>query len=221
MHIEFLIEDSSGAALLEIIIPKIIGKKGEPHTWRVHPYKGGDGKIPKGLTPSSDPKKRILLDQLPRLLMGYGNTPGIDAVVVVVDTDRRDCSNFLGELQALLSRCSPKPNTLFRLAIEEIEAWYLGDKQAVLAAYPKARKTVLESYEQDGVCGTWEKLADAVHPKGSAAIIKEGWPAPGQLKHEWARNIGVHIDIENNASPSFRKFVDGLRRITSSVCNPT
>ena len=38
-----------------------------------------------GMKASTDPAKRMLLDQLPRLLGGYGKTPGIDAVIVVLD----------------------------------------------------------------------------------------------------------------------------------------
>ena len=212
MHIEVLVEDSSGAKLIETLLPAVIGDFNAPHTWRVLPYKG-IGKLPAGLTAKADPAKRALLDQLPRLLKGYGKTPGIDAVVIVVDSDRRDCKSFLSELRTLLQRCDPAPNTLFRLAIEELEAWYLGDRQAVVAAYPRAKKDVLGHYLQDSVCGTWEVLADAVHPGGAAAIHKAGWPLPGKLKHDWAERIGPKMDIEQNSSPSFRKFRDGLRRL--------
>lgn len=214
MHIEVLVEDSSGAKLIETLLPALIGTCGEPHTWRIHPYKG-IGRLPKGLSANSDPSKRALLDQLPRLLAGYGKTVDIDAVVVVLDSDRRDCRTFLGELHALLQNCRPAPRTLFRLAIEEMEAWYLGDRQALLAAYPRAKMDVLSRYQQDSVCGTWERLADAVHPGGSAAIRKAGWPVPGQLKHEWAEKIGPHMRIENNQSPSFCKLRDGLRRLVA------
>ena len=215
MHIEVLVEDSSGAVLIETLLPRVIGPQDGPHTWRIHPYKGV-GRIPKGLTAKADPAKRALLDQLPRLLSGYGKTPGIEAVVVVLDSDSRPCANFLAELQSLLKRCDPAPTTLFRLAIEEMEAWLLGDRPALLADYPKARKDVLARYAQDSICGTWELLADAIHPGGQAAIHKAGWPLPGQLKHEWAGKIGPGMDVENNASPSFGKFRDGLRRLASS-----
>ncbi len=157
-----------------------------------------------------------LLDQLPKLLAGYGKTPGMDAVVVVLDSDRRDCKAFLGELKALLQNCRPVPNTLFRLAIEEMEAWFLGDRQALLAAYPRAKRDVLSRYQQDSVCGTWEMLADAVYPGGSAAIRKAGWPLPGQIKHEWAERIGPRMCTEDNQSPSFCKFRDGLRRLVAT-----
>ena len=213
MHIEFLVEDSSGERLLQNLLPQLLGKFAEPHTWRAHSYKG-IGRIPKGLRKSADPAKRILLDQLPRLLRGYGKTPGIDAVVIVLDVDQRDCKAFLGELKMLAMSCVPTPTTLFRLAIEEMEAWYLGDRRAVLAAYPQAKQDILGGYSQDSICGTWETVADAVYPGGSAAIKSAGWPLPGQVKHEWAEKIGPRMSVDRNQSPSFRKFRDGLRLLT-------
>jgi hypothetical protein len=75
MHIEILVEDASGGKLLAALLPKIFGSQDEPHTWRVHSYRG-IGRIPKNLNAGADPAKRILLDQLPRILRGYGNTPG-------------------------------------------------------------------------------------------------------------------------------------------------
>lgn len=215
MHIEVLVEDSSGAKLVEFLMPGVVGPQGAPHTWRIHPYKG-IGRIPKGLVTKADPAKRALLDQLPRLLAGYGKTPGIDAVVVVLDNDQRDCKKFLTELKTIVKHCDPAPTTLFRLAIEEMEAWFLGDRQALLAAYPKAKKDVLARYEQDSICGTWELLADAIYPGGQAAIRKVGWPLPGKIKHEWAEKIAPHMNVEGNASHSFGKFRDGLRLLIAT-----
>ena len=212
MHIEILVEDSSAEKLLQCLLPELIGPSGDTHTWRMHSYKG-IGRIPKGLGLKPDPAKRILLDRLPRLLRGYGNTPGIDAVIVLLDADKRDCKVFLKELKALAKACVPSPLTLFRLAIEELEAWYLGDRAALLKAYPRARKDVLRHYVQDNACDTWELLADAVYPGGSAAIKGSGWPLPGQIKHEWAEKIGPRMSLGQNASPSFCKFRDGVRRL--------
>jgi hypothetical protein len=138
MHIEILVEDSSGRRLLEHLMPKLIGPYASPHTWRVHAYMGV-GRIPPGLAARSDPSKRILLDQLPRLLRGYAQTKGIDAVVVVLDTDGRNCVDFLVELNRVAQTCGSPPDTLFRLAIEEVEAWYLGDREALRMAYPSGR----------------------------------------------------------------------------------
>jgi hypothetical protein len=137
----------------------------------------------------------------------------MDAVVIVCDSDRGNCKEFLAELNAVLQQCDPAPNALFRLAIEEMEAWFLGDRKALFAAYPRAKKVVLKRYAQDSVCNTWELLADAVHPGGMKEVRKTGFWLSGQLKHDWAEKIGPGMDVEGNQSPSFGKFRDGLKRV--------
>lgn len=216
MHVEIIVEDSSGHKLLEQLVPRLFGENQNAVTWRLHSYKGL-GRIPKDLAKKSDPAKRVLLERLPQLLRGYGKTPGIDAVVVVVDSDTRNCELFLRELAELAETCTPRPTTLFRLAIEEVEAWYLGDRPALTRAFPRARQDVLNRYAQDSICGTWELLADALHPGGAASIKRAGWPLPGDLKHQWAERIGPHMDVDANKSPSFNKLKDGLRRLMETI----
>jgi len=213
MHIEVLVEDSSGAKLVEILLPKLIGEFDAPHRWRVHDHRG-IGRLPKNLKSQPDPTTACLLDKLPALLRAYGKpNSGIDAVLVVLDSDRRPWREFQTELEAVAQACGATPTVLVRLAVEEIEAWYFGDRTALLAAYPRAKRRVLATYEQDGVCGTWERLADAIHPEGSLALKKAGWPSPGQLKHEWAAAIGPLMDVERNQSPSFCRLRDSLRQL--------
>ena len=215
MHFEVLVEDESGRIAVDIVLGKLLGANGSCHSWRTHGYKGL-GSISKDLRGRTDPAKRILLDRLPDLLRGYGKSlDGSSAVIVVVDLDRRNCIEFKRELLEVLKACDPRPATLFRIAIEEIEAWLLGDRGAVRAAYPRANRTVLEGYAQDGICGTWEILADAVHRSGSAQLRKAGWPASGNAKCEWARKIAPHMDPDRNLSPSFRAFRDGVRRLAA------
>ena len=216
MHFEVLVEDQSGSIAVDAVLGKILGRNGARHSWKVHGYKGL-GHIPKGLRGKTDPAKRILLDRLPKLLRGYGKSPGApSAVVVVVDLDDRDCMAFKRELLAVLNACRPRPTTLFRIAIEEIEAWLLGDRAAVKTAYPRARDAVLDRYRQDEICGTWEVLADAVHAGGAAALVKAGGPAAGEAKCAWAREIAPHMIPDKNRSPSFGAFRDGVRRLAGA-----
>ena len=149
MHFEVLVEDQSGSIALDVVLEKILGANGANHSWRLHRYRG-IGRVPKNLHTAADPRKRLLLDQLPRLLRGYGRSldPRLNCVVVVVDLDDRDCRTFKHELLAVLHGCNPRPRTLFRIAIEEGEAWLLGDRRAVKAAYPAAADTVLHGYRQ-------------------------------------------------------------------------
>jgi hypothetical protein len=218
-HFQILVEDSSGEALLEHIVPKIIG---ESNSYEIKHYKG-IGRIPTGLKPGSDPKKRILLDQLPRLVSGYGSVlsrypetyPAV--LVIVCDLDRRCLKEFRDSIMECIHRCINRPETILCLAVEEGESWLLGDTEAVVSAYPRARTEILDSYIPDSICGAWEVLANAVHAGGSKELMALGYQAVGCKKHEWANAIGPLIDLDRNKSPSFKYFVEKLEsRVTSS-----
>ena len=214
MHFEVLVEDKSGGIALDNVMGKILGENHAEHSWRIHDYKG-IGRIPRGLRGVTSPESRILLDRLPRILRGYGRSlqEDIEAVLVVVDLDDKDCMEFKRELLEVLDTCDPRPKTLFRIAIEECEAWLLGDRDAVKAAYPNARDAPLNGYIQDSVCGTWEVLADAVHPGGARRLRKAGYPDTGVAKCEWAERISPRLDVESNLSKSFQVFRDGVRNL--------
>ena len=214
MHFEVLVEDQSGSIALESILGKILGENYAEHSWRIRAYKG-IGHLPKDLHEVTDPKKRILLHQLPRLLRGYGKSLQYSqaAVVVVVDLDDRDCMEFKRELLDILNVCNPRPKALFRIAIEEGESWFLGDRDAVKMAYPNAKDSVLNSYVQDSICGTWEVLADAVYPGGATRLKTLGYPETGTAKCEWAGVIAPYMDVDSNESKSFQVFRDGVRNL--------
>ena len=218
MHFEVLVEDLSGKKTLDILVPKIIG---EANTYKVKAY-NGIGHIPKGLSPKHDPQKRILLDQLPRLLQGYGRTfsnPSYAvAVIVVCDLDHRCLRSFRRELYAILESCHPKPDAHFCIAIEELEAWFLGDLPAIRSVYPGAKNAVLQGYENDSICGTWEKLADAVYKGGASALSGNGWQKQkvGEEKSRWAERISPCMDVNNSRSPSFVYFREKLLKLAIS-----
>ena len=217
MHFEVLAEDKSGSIALDILLEKILGTNGTDHSWKLHAYQG-IGRIPTNLHEAPNPRTQFLLHHLPALLRGYGRSlAAADAgVVVVADLDDRDCIAFKQDLVDVLNACNPRPRTLFRIAIEESEAWLLGDRDAVKAAYPNVKGSVLNGYVQDSICGTWESLADAVHPGGSAQLKKAGWPGPGIAKCNWAARITPHVDVNRNRSKSFQVFRDGVRRLAGT-----
>lgn len=222
VHFEILVEDQSGKKALDILVPKIVGAG---HTATVHCYKG-IGRIPSKLSGTSDPGKRILLNQLPRLLQGYGKTyagysDGYDAAVILVcDLDKRCLKTFRSELLAILENCNPKPVARFCIAIEEGEAWLLGDILAIQAAYPKAKSSVLDAYVNDSICGTWEKLADAVYPGGAAKLSAQNWQVIGTEKSKWAEAIAPRMNVNSNLSPSFCYFRDKLSELSHYVVTP-
>lgn len=222
MHFEILVEDQSGKKFLDFIVPKMIGAV---DSTRVISYRGM-GRLPKDLKAATDSRKRILLDQLPKLLRGYGKTfaaygPGYPATVIVVcDLDDRCLKAFRTELVEVLDACAPRPRACFCFAIEEGEAWLLGDLPAIRKAYPRAKAGLLDAYENDSICGTWEVLADAVYPGGVSALSSKGRQAVGMEKSRWAESICPYMELGRNQSPSFRYFRETVRSLASLVDGP-
>lgn len=218
MHFEILVEDQSGKKALNILVPKIIG---DNNTFNIHQYKG-IGRIPRGLTSTSDAGRRILLDQIPRLLRGYAKTfNGYPkdynaAVILVCDLDDKCLKELRAQLFAVLNACDPAPETRFCIAIEEGEAWFLGDHNAIITAYPNAKRAVLSNYVNDSVCGTWETLAEAIYPGGYKMLSHMMYQEIGAQKSKWSETISPHMNIDNNMSPSFCYFRDKLRELRIS-----
>ena len=212
MHFEILVEDQSGKKVLDILIPKIISNQ---HKFKIRPYQGV-GHIPKNLTNPTNANTNLLLNQLPMQLRAYGKNYANDptkVVIVVCDLDNNCLKTFRQELFRVLNSCNPKPETRFCIAIEEGEAWLLGDIPAIKAAYPRAKDNILHSYQNDSICGTWELLADAIFAGGSNALGKKPWYVIGKEKSIWAQKIAPEMDINKNASPSFCYFRDRIRAL--------
>lgn len=97
MHFEILVEDLSGKIMLASLIPMIIGAD-PANTFRIIHYRGC-GSLPSDLKVNQAADKRALLNQLPRLLIGYSrafqNAVSDNAVIVVCDLDTRDQDTLL------------------------------------------------------------------------------------------------------------------------------
>lgn len=217
MHIDFLIEDASGKIMLDGMLGSLLPPSSGV-TWKVHSYRGV-GHIPaKGTCDPETIRSRALLDNVPRILAGIGaasKSSGFAwAVVVVCDLDKKNQATFAAQLQGLLSGIPDAPPTRFCLAIEEGEAWLLGDVPAILKAYPKANRAILKGYSNDSICGSWELLAEAVYPGGAHALKVNGYHAVGTEKCNWAKSITLHMDLPNNKSPSFKSFVSAVMQLS-------
>ena len=210
MHLEILVEDLSGKRALGVLVPKIIGKG---HTCRIISHKG-IGRIPKNLS-AEDASDQTLFGKLPKMLRAYGKSfnTAHAAVVVVCDLDDKHLDRLHRRLLKELNACDPKPETRFCMAIEEGEAWLLGDIPAIKKAYPMAKDSVLSAYVNDSICGTWECLADAIYNGGAAALDAKGAQTVGCEKSNWAKRITPHMNIKKNKSPSFAYFCEKLREL--------
>lgn len=213
-YIEILVEDKSGGILVEQIMNKYVMDK-ENITYKIHSFKG-IGKIPLKVNKMSQVKSKRLLTDLPMYLKGMDaslkNMLGKKAIFVILDSDEEDCAKMKRSLVQMYQELGLSIQVFFCIAIEEIEAWLLGDSQALLTAYPTAKRQLMQRYVQDSIIGTWEYLADVVYKGGLPSLkrIASIYYEIGMFKCECARNIGTLLDIRKNVSPSFNYFIGKL-----------
>lgn len=202
MRIHILVEGPSDRALIDTLFPRLLGA----HVANVIVHQG-KGK----LRPRANPRHRGLLDQLTAKLRAYGRAlnPETDRVLVLVDADERDCRELKRQLKRVLARIDPQPTVLFRIAVEETEAFYLGDARAIRRAFPQANLARMQGYVQDSVCG-------------SAELFQAVVGAPSEDKVTWAERMGPELSIRAtgrlaNRSPSFHQLRRGLRQLAGEA----
>jgi hypothetical protein len=194
-HLEVLVEEPSMEAALRLMLPRLLGET----TFAIYTHQC----------------KQDLLQRLPERLRGYSAwLPEGRRILVVVDRDNDDCYQLKALLEAmavaagLTTRSADLTNfqVVNRLAIEELEAWYFGDWEAVRAAYPRVPATIPRQAryrDPDAIAGgTWEAFESVVR--------RAGYFAGGLRKIEAAREIAAHMDPERNRSRSFQVLRDVL-----------
>ena len=97
-----------------------------------------------------------------------------------------------------------------RIAMTELESWFIGDPRAVQAAYPRltVRDMRLGAAEEvDSLNQAWEWLEQR--------LIQRGYYATRMPKVEVARAVSAHLNLspDANASPSFRLFLRTVREL--------
>lgn len=195
-RIEFLVEEPSAEAALHELVPKILGLE---IAFSIYPHQG----------------KRDLLKKLPSRLRAYRRwLPADWGIAVLIDADRKDCREqkvVLEELalrEGFLTRTAAgeqRFQVLNRLAVEELEAWFFGDAEALCAAYPGIPPTLGERARYrnpDEIPHTWEAL--------ERELQRAGHHRAGLGKIKAAREISERMEPVRNRSRSFQAFRDGL-----------
>lgn len=208
MYFHFLIEDQSSAILIELLMERMTSKRPDL-TYRCTAFGGLGGFTKKNTV--KETKTGKLLNDLATYLRGLNKSLSNfhSVVVIVLDNDKNNTEEFQATLESVAQVNNITVDHVFCIAVEEVEAWLLGDRAALITAYPFAKLQVLNSYVQDSICGTWEVLADAVYPGGLVKLKRDcpTYREVGVCKCEWARKIGVHMEPEKNLSPSFQRFL--------------
>ena len=180
-HLELLVEEPSMEAFLRALLPRLL-----PHdrSFEVHAFQG----------------KTDLMKKLEKRLRAYAAwLPEDWRILVVVDRDENDCAALKRRMEAIAHRAGLRTRDraaglswqlVNRIAIEELEAWYFGDWDAVRSASPRVSSNIPQRQafrDPDGIAGgTWEAF--------ERVMRRYGYFAGGLAKIEAARSIGAHVD---------------------------
>ena len=182
MKLVFLLEEPSMKYLLDSLLPRILPSD---VYFQTIPHSG----------------KRALERSIPIKLRAW-NEPGEIKFVIVHDQDNKDCVLLKKQLLKLCN--NTKRQVLVRIACQEMEAWYLGDFNALSKAYNNPK---LLSFAKKS---RYRYPDDIPMPKEELRKI-----VPEYQQILGAKTIGPFMDIENNNSISFQQFVTGVRRIVN------
>jgi len=198
MLLEFLVEDSSMEEMLNGLLPRLLSSS---DWYRIHPFQG----------------KQDLFSKLPSRLRGYKSWfPPDGRIIVLVDADREDCRQLKARLDSIareagfVVRSDAGAGNAFqvlnRIAVEELEAWFLGDVEALRAAYPNLPPKLRRGAKyrdsdaiRGGTCEALERV-----------LKRAGYYPAGLPKIEVARRMSAQMDPARNRSHSFRVFWDAL-----------
>ena len=180
MTLVFMLEERSMEVTLDALLPGLL----PPSTEAILiPHEG----------------KRDLDKSLPRKLRAW-RKPGA-SFVVLRDCDSADCHDVKEKLSALCADAG-RPDSVIRIVCPHLEAWFLGDLQAVSAAYERPailrQKGKAKFRNPDALANASDELKKLV---------------PNYQKLAGARAIAERMNVQANTSVSFGVFVEGLRRL--------
>lgn len=207
MKIHVLVEGPSEVAFFDRWLPRAFAG----HQFVTHKHQG-KGSLPKD--PDKPPARHLrgLLDLLPATLRGYADALATndEAVIVVVDADDDDPVALRKQIEKVVRDYAPT-NAVVRLAVEETEAYYLGDLHALRAAYPTADHAKAAAYQPD-----------AIVAGGTAELFGEIIGDDGLRKVEWAEAMGARVTTSpaRSRSPSFKALHAGLSTLIAAGAAP-
>lgn len=102
--------------------------------------------------------------------------------------------------------CSVRQNVhcLIRVACQELEAWYLGEPDALAEAVGK------ESLREIGSRARFRRPDAVPYPAAEFAKL-----IPQYQKISGSRALADHLTRERNCSPSFQAMMNGVERLAS------
>jgi len=182
-RVVFLLEEYSMKVLLERLLPRLFPDL----RFLCVPHEG----------------KQDLEKSVPRKLRAW-NEPGA-RFVIIRDNDCGDCRALKDKL-ASLCREGGRDDVLVRIACQELEAWYIGDPEALAEAYGN------EPLRHLGRKARFRDADTVLQP--SVALAKL---IPEFQKVSGARRMGGVLNRERNQSASFQATMAGIEALLLEI----
>lgn len=143
--------------------------------------------------------KQDLEQSIPRKLRAW-REPGV-CFVVLRDNDGGDCKSLKQRLRNLCLE-GHREDALVRIACQELEAWYIGDPDALAEVFEDDRLRRIGSKARFRDPDTVARPADEL-----ARLI------PKYQKVSGARAMAKHLSRERNRSRSVQSLIEGVERL--------
>lgn len=136
---------------------------------------------------------------IPRKLRAW-RVPGV-RFVIVRDNDNGDCVARKEKLR-LMCQQGGWEDTIVRLVCQELEAWYLGDPEAMVKAFKVKKLQTI---------GNSSRYRNPDTVRGPARLLKKR--IPSFQKIEGARRMADHLSCEGNRSSNSQNFLQVVKKL--------
>lgn len=194
IYLHIFTEEPSIEKVFNAVLPKLLNAD-EVH-FKIYPHQG----------------KSDLEHALRTTLPSISKIPN-SRILITRDQDLYDCKNLKQQLNDIVKDACNCPY-LIRIVCRELEAWFLGDMNAVKQAYPRFEPDKYQNSSKfrdvDTIQSPNERLKE---------IIPDYEKFDNLPKNEVAARVAKYLTLDNNftinRSPSFQNTMQAIQRLVS------
>ncbi|MDM8560670.1 DUF4276 family protein [Candidatus Parabeggiatoa sp. HSG14] len=192
--IVFLVEDYSMRKFLEGVLPRL---GFEEHLFEIKHHRG----------------KEDLISHLDNTIPTLSKRA--QQIIVIIDRDKQDCIALKNKIKEKMVRCSCEYKV--RIACYELEAWFLGDMEAIAKCSPRFKANSFQGKKK------YRDVDNIEKPSSVIEQIVPDWKNRHVSKPKFAEEIAYVVSLEKqnvekaNRSHSFHILLETLRSFMN--CN--
>lgn len=188
----FLVEDYSMRKFLEGVLPRL---GFEAHQFEIKHHRG----------------KEDLISHLKQIIPTLSKRA--QQIIVIIDQDKQDCIILKNNIKAKMAWCSCKYK--IRIACYELEAWFLGDMEAIAKCSPRFKARFFQGKKK------YRDVDNIPKPSRVLEEIVPDWKNKYANKPQFAKEIAPFVSLKEqnleqaNRSHSFHVFKKTLHSVSN------